>query len=149
MDYEDRIQAALAELDNSDTINYTQVAKKHGIKHPSTLSRRHRNITRSAAEFRSQSQQLLTTVQEHALLDYIESLGKRGLWMTHRTIRNLAEECVGHRVGKGWVGRFLKRHPTRIKSVYLNGFDRSRFAAESAENTAQFFQNVGFFLSIR
>ena len=80
MDYEDRIQAALAELDNSDIINYTQVAKNHGIKHRSTLSRRHRKIiTRSAAEFRSQSQQHFTTVQEAALLNYIESLGKRGL----------------------------------------------------------------------
>ncbi len=54
MDHEDQIQAALAELDSSDTINYTQVAKKHGI-HRSTLSRRYRNVTRSAAEFRSQS----------------------------------------------------------------------------------------------
>jgi transposase len=144
MDYEDRIQAAIAELDSSDTRNYTQTAKKHDVNR-STLSRRHRNVTRSAAEFRSQSQQLLTTVQEHAILDYIESLGKRGLWMTPRTIRNLAEECVGHRIGKSWVGRFLKRHPTRLASVYLNGFDRSRFAAESAENTAKFFQNVRAF----
>ena len=99
MDYEDRIQAALAELNSSDTINYTQVAKKHEVNR-STLSRQHRNVTRSAAEFRSQSQQLLTTVQEHAILNYIKFLDKRGLWMTSRIIRNLAEECVGHRISK-------------------------------------------------
>ena len=56
------MQAALTELDNSDIINYTAVAKKHEILHSSTLSRRYRGITRSAAEFRSQSQQHLTRV---------------------------------------------------------------------------------------
>ena len=78
MDYEERIQAAITELDSSDTKNYTQIAKKHDVNR-STLSRRHRNVTRSTAEFRSQSQQLLITVQEHAILDYIKSLDKRDL----------------------------------------------------------------------
>ena len=54
MDYEDRIQAVIAELDSYDTGNYTQIAKKHDVNR-STLSRRHRKVTRSAAEFRFQS----------------------------------------------------------------------------------------------
>ena len=49
MDYEQRMQAALAELDNSDVINYTAVAKKHGISYSSTLSRRFRGVKQSAA----------------------------------------------------------------------------------------------------
>jgi hypothetical protein len=142
MDYEERMQAALAELDNSDTINYTAVAKKHGILHPSTLSRRFRGVTQSATENRSQNQQHLTNVQEAAILDYVESLGKRGLWITPRTIKNLVEECLDHQVSHSWINRFLKRHPTRLGSIYLNGFDRSRFVSESVENTTQFFQNV-------
>ena len=69
--------------------------------------------------------------------------------MTLRIIRNLAEECVSHRIGKSWVGSFLKRHPTRVGSIYLNRFDRFRFAAESAENTTKFFQNVRVFMLSR
>ena len=46
MSYEDRIQAAFAELDSAESINYTQVALKWSLKRL-ILSHRHRKITRS------------------------------------------------------------------------------------------------------
>ena len=53
MNYETRMQTALTELDNSNIINYTAIAKKLEILYSSTLSQRYRGITRFVAEFRS------------------------------------------------------------------------------------------------
>jgi hypothetical protein len=141
MSYEDRIQAAFAELDSAKSINYTQAALNWGLER-STLSRRHRKITRSREQFLDESLRKLTTTQETALVDYLLQIGKRGIWTTPRIIRNLVQETLNELIGKNWVTRFVERHSNQITTVYLNGLDKNRRAAESVANTAKFYENV-------
>ena len=67
---EERIQAALAEIDQKKPLNYAEIASKHGI-HPTTLSRRHKKKTRDLRTFRSESKQLLSDAEEEVLVDYL------------------------------------------------------------------------------
>jgi transposase-like protein len=143
---EDDIQAALADLDNSDTLNYAATARKHNI-HPSTLSRRHRQLTRSREEYLSQSRQLLSTAEEHVLLDQIDRLGKHGLHPTSQMIVNMVEEHLQRELSKNWIYAFLNRHQDRITGVYLKGFDKDRHASESTVNVAHFFENVSYLVN--
>ena len=53
MDYEQRMQAALAEIESLKDPNYTKIAKKYGLGR-STLSRRARGKTASRVEAYSQ-----------------------------------------------------------------------------------------------
>ena len=59
MPNESDIQAALAEVANSDAPNFAAIAMKHKI-YRSTLSRRARGITQSKKEISLQQLQLLT-----------------------------------------------------------------------------------------
>ena len=73
----DPIDAALATLELQDPPNYTRTAKEFNVNR-STLSRRHRQITR-AREDAMEMKSLLSKQQERTLLRYINLLTKRGL----------------------------------------------------------------------
>jgi len=73
----DPIDAALAALELQDPPNYTRTAKEFNVIR-STLSRRHRQITR-AREDATEMKSLLLIQQEKTLLRYINLLTKRGL----------------------------------------------------------------------
>jgi hypothetical protein len=142
------MDAALAELDLSDTLNYATVAKKHNV-HPSTLRRQFLKETRSKEDFLSDSKRLLTNAQETFLLNYIDRQSQRGLYLTPRILQNIVEEVLQRHINKNWAASFCKRHQYRITSRYLNGFDRARHVAESAENISHFFDNVSILDIIR
>jgi len=73
----DPIDAALAALELQDPPNYTQTAKEFNVNR-STLSRRHRRITR-AREDATEMRSLLSIQQKKTLLGYINLLTERGL----------------------------------------------------------------------
>jgi transposase len=145
MDREERMQAALAEIKQSSTLNYTELALKHNI-HRTTLSRRHRGLTRSHHDFQSESKQLLTTTQEDLLVKEIYTLGLQGLHPTTKIIQNIVEEQVGHKISRGWAPRFVHRHKHKLKNVYLHGFDKNRFKSECVSNIQVFYQRVSDFI---
>jgi hypothetical protein len=141
MDREAIIEEALAELDNSTSLNITGTAKKYNIC-PSTLYRRFHGQTQSQKTFISKSKKLLTDTQEELLLTFIDHQGQRGLFLTPRILQNIIKRTLKHEINKNWSAEFCRRHKDRIKSQYLSGFDASRHAAESVDNIALFFQNV-------
>ena len=96
---EEYMQAALADCDLSEDPNYTEIAKKHHINRL-TLSRRHQDITRSRAQFLSESVQCLTKAQEETLISYINRMTNRNMPPTTQIVRNLAEEIIQNPVGK-------------------------------------------------
>ena len=105
------IEAALKSLESlnpGETPNYTAVAKKYKV-HRSTLSRRHRGLTRSRAE-KTENKRLLTLTQEKELVEYIDRLCARGLPPLRQIIRNFATEIAGREAGKCWPERFLERY---------------------------------------
>lgn len=144
MDPEERMEAAITELINSKTRNFSIVAKKWDLVR-TTLSRRFYKQTRSKAEFLSQEHQLLTTAEEDAIFDYIERIGTRGLHLTPSMLVTLVEQYLGRSVSKNWVYGFEKRNNERINSVFLYGFDKKRHLAESAANIDKFYTEVSYF----
>lgn len=135
------IEAALADIESlkpGETLNYTIIAKKHGIDR-NTLSRRHRGVQASkTAQY--ENQQLLNNQQTKALLNWIEKLTDRGLYPTHEMLRNWTQEITGIRPGKQWPTRFLKKHNNDLIARYTTGIDSSRKRADSAYKYALYFE---------
>lgn len=63
-------------------------------------------------------QRLFTTAEEQSMIDWIKTLGTRGIPMTMSKLREFAEGSLGHPVGENWAYRFVQRH-SDIKVSYL------------------------------
>ncbi|OCK96814.1 uncharacterized protein K441DRAFT_713598 [Cenococcum geophilum 1.58] len=123
------IDAALAALELQDPPNYTRTAKEFNVNR-TTLSRRHRQITR-AREDATEMKSLLLIQQERTLLGYINLLTKRGLPPTPQMVRNFTFKISRITPGKNWVSRFIKRHKDKIKLSYLAPADIARKRANN------------------
>ena len=104
--------ASLSSLELREKPHYTQVAKTFGVNR-STLSKRHRGVQGTRAEY-LQKQQLLSLIKEQELVKYIERLCARGLPPTQQMVRNFASEIAGKQAGGNWVNRFLKRSKVEL-----------------------------------
>ena len=135
--------AALLEAANSKVPNYTAIARKYNI-HLLTLSRCARGVTISRAVATEISKRLLTNAQEEVILQKMERLSNKGIYLAPRIIRNSVQAIVGHPIGKNWVTDFHDRHKERIKSINLIGFDRARVIADNSEIINQFYTNVRY-----
>ena len=135
------LEAALASLELSDSINYAQTAREYGVD-PTTLRRRHKGkqVSRHQAAFESKS--LLTETQEQVLISHIKRLSERGIPPTPQMVRNFAAEIGKERPGKNWVYEFTKRHSNELDSKYLKGFDFNRKHADRLESYQAWFQLV-------
>ena len=137
----DRIKAAMDQLDSQKVLNYAAAARDHHIS-PMTLARRYRGKTVSRAEANSTYRQRLNDVQEDTLLRYIDTLTDQNIPPTSQIIKNLAEEILKGPVGKNWTGNFLRRHRERIDSHYLRPIDHARVSAESVPMFEHFYTLV-------
>jgi hypothetical protein len=126
----DRIDAALDQLDSKSTLNYAAVARDNHI-HPTTLAWRYNGKSVSRAEANSKYRQWLNDMQEDTLLRYIDTLTDRHIPPISQIVRNLAEEILKGPVRKNWTGHFLKRHADRIESHYLCPLNHTRASTES------------------
>lgn len=124
-----RIDKAVAAIQRGEFVHYANVAKKYGCSH-SAVSRRIRALTKSKKDTVSFWQQCLTNEQEEVLIHRINTLTDRGMPPTSHIFKSLAEELRGTKVGKNWVGQFVKRHGIRLKSLYLRNIDNLRAGAE-------------------
>lgn len=66
----------------------------------------------------------------------------RGMPPTAQVVRNLAEEITGREVGKNWTSDFVKRHKSRLKSLYLSNIDNLRVKAEFGPYFQHFYDLV-------
>ena len=94
MDHDARIEAAIADLESQERVNYSATAKKWNVDR-TTLAKRHRGKTGSNQDANSYARQRLTDTQEKTLIEYINKLSDRGLPPTPQIIKNLAEEIAG------------------------------------------------------
>jgi transposase-like protein len=78
MDHEAQIQAAIADLESQDRINYAAIARKWEVNR-STLSRRYRGEIGPNQDVISYARRQLTDAQEKALIRYINKLSDRGI----------------------------------------------------------------------
>ena len=72
----------------------------------------------------------------------------KGLPPTSQIVKNLAEEIISSKLGKNWVGDFVKRYKDRLKSIYLRNIDRIRVKAEYAPIFKQFYDMVLYDLPV-
>jgi hypothetical protein len=108
-------------LEPGEDFLYTKIAAKHGVVH-STLTCRHQGIHAPQAA-KAINQQKLSPQQEKELVQYIESLTKRGLPPTQEMIQNFASQIAHEHVGDGWVTRFINRQKIHLISKWTTGMD--------------------------
>jgi hypothetical protein len=140
---EEDMEKALDELNAQLLPNYTQIALKFSLER-TTLMRRHKGICASRMKATSLHHKLLTDTQEEILITQINKLTVRGLPPTSHIVKNLAEEIVGHEVNKNWTAHFVKRHSSRLKSLYLRNIDNLRMKSEYGLHLQHFFDLVAF-----
>jgi hypothetical protein len=118
MDHDNRIDLALAELDNSDAPNIAAIAAKHNLDR-STLSRRFRGVTHSRRQFISNSKKPLTDSQEAILIEYINWNASRGLYFTPRLLQTVVEHYLDRQINRNWTSEFFSRHTSKIQGYIL------------------------------
>lgn len=94
IDYNDRISAAIADLNLQEVPNYGTTAKKYGLVR-TTPRRRHTAQTVSRSEATTESRQVLNGAQEKVLFGHIGRLIPRGTPPPPAIVRNIAEEMHG------------------------------------------------------
>ena len=57
-------------------------------------------------------------------------------------VKNFVEEIARKPVGKNWTAGFVRRHESRLKSVYLRNMDHCRTKAEYAPLFQHFYDLV-------
>ena len=139
MDHESRIEAAIADLESQEHINYRAIAKKWALDR-TTLARRHRGETGSNRDATSYTRRQLTDIQEKTLVRYINKLSDRGLPPTPQIVKNLAEKIAGVTLGKNWVSRFYERHQDQLLNLYLRTIDHKRKLTDNSYHFQHFYE---------
>ncbi len=99
MSHDERMEKAINAIESGEAKNYSEAARKYNVER-STLSRRHREKTRSRSQFLPESIQCLTAEQEETLISLINRMTNRGMPLRSQIVRNLAEEMIGREVHK-------------------------------------------------
>jgi hypothetical protein len=146
MAHNERIAAAIADLETQERPNITATAKRYEIARK-TLSDRFHGKSTTIEEINSYVRQQLTATQEEALITYVNKLNDRGFPPTPQILKNIAESIAHVTLGRNWVARFCKRHRTRLTSVYLRTIDHKRKIADNSQHFQHFFDLVSVFLA--
>ncbi len=101
---------AASELDSRGNPKYSlrAAAKDFGIPRSTLTGRWHGAKSKKEAHVH---QMHFTPEEESILIDWIRTLGHRGVPMTLSSLRDFASGALGKPVGENWASRFVKRHP--------------------------------------
>lgn len=113
----DPIEAALTAIESRDLeeqLVYQKYADIYSVDR-STLSRRHRGITRSRKDG-YEKQRNLSNQEETELLQYIRTLTKRGLPSTCQMVQSFASTIAHREVSISWVDRFTAKNQESLIS---------------------------------
>lgn len=140
----DAIDAALRAIDAQrpgDQWTYKEIAEDYGVDR-STLSRRHRGITRSKADS-AIAQRALHPQQEEELVQYIENLTERELAPTREMVADYAGKILRTTpLSLSWVDAFYARHKDALLKKTASGIDRVRHNADSHKKYVDYFSLV-------
>lgn len=144
MSHDDRIEAAIADLESQERTNFLRTARKWGLER-TTLLRRYKGQSTSIREANSNSRQALNSAQEEVLIEHANKLTDRGIPPTPQILKNIAEEIAKTKLSAAWPTRFCKRHKDRLKSDYLRRIDHKRKTADNSRHFQLFFDLVWAF----
>lgn len=131
------MDAALADLESSNGLSISSVAKKYGVGR-SALSRRFNLKAALTAQYHY-STRLLNNAQEKELQKYIRRLCEHSLPPTLRISAKVAQEICGKKPSNNWSTRFVARHKDQLDARYLNTLDLARHKADSRTSYEHYF----------
>jgi hypothetical protein len=137
------IDKAIEDLESHESgpqYPYQKYATKWGVNR-STLSRRHRGVSRSVRAAHD-AQKNLTTPQQQGLIDYITDLTKNGLPPTREMIQNFSSEIAQKPVSESWVTRFISQNDIHLISKWAAPMDRLRHNADSMLKYKQYYDEL-------
>jgi hypothetical protein len=132
---EDTLTTALTAYRNGEYTSIRKCAYAFNIPRSTLIDRLSTRTSRSKSH---ESQKILSTAEEEALIKSITRLSKSGVPITLSLTRELAEEIRNTRfrlsstptsyppISKRWIDKFRKRYPI-LKTVYSRALDASRF----------------------
>ena len=136
-----RIDSAIAHLKEHPEQSYRQVAAQYDIAY-STL---HDRANKKHLSHPEGAHKNLSTVQEHGLIQEINTYADRGTLLTPAHIKSLAEKLCGHPVGVNWPSTFISRHKQEISSRFYRVQEASRIQADTPAHRLAFYKLVGTF----
>ena len=100
--------------------NFTAIARQHCVNRQTLLRHYDRAIQpmQQAEDHRS----LLTRDQEDVILEHLEQLGKRHLFITPIILRNIVAEITQHRLCDSWARQFVKKHQDQVNVWWLGAW---------------------------
>ena len=122
MSNNDRIEAALADLELQEVPNYFTTAKKHKVVR-TTLMRWFTGKPVSNYKANTEYRQALNIAQEKVLLGHIQQLVTRVTPPIPMLVGNFAEEIYGSRLGKNLITQFIQCHSVHFKTLYSRNID--------------------------
>ena len=136
---ESRIRNAIKTIREGSGISIREAAATYGLAY-TTL--RYRLIGGQTHTISHQNQQLLTDLDEKAILRWISKLELWGFPPTIQHVKEAAKHLSGSDVGKNWITRFLNRHP-QLGSKFTTQIDKKRINASTPEVIKHHFRRLG------
>lgn len=117
--------------------NIAAAARRHPAVNYTTLRNRFQGLTKPRKVSHA-GQQRISPEQESVLVEWIEHLGITGHPVCKRTIKKRVEFLCGKKPSRGWVYRFLERHPEIVLSK-PSGLDPKRARAFNRPSVQKYF----------
>jgi hypothetical protein len=152
---EERIQLAIEALDSGQIRSIRSAATTFDIPSTTIHNRLRGRVPRQEAQVTNRK---LSSTEEEALVQWIDSMDQRGMSPSFSYIRQMADLLIFERgsmvladasvldastatVGENWVRRFLNRHD-ELKSRYNRKYDYQRALCEDPAIISPYFERV-------
>jgi hypothetical protein len=99
----EQIRLSGTKSDGHPVYSIRRAAEDFGIPRSTLCARYHGRKTRRKAH---EAECLLSDSQEDVLVEWIKTMGHRGIPMTADTVREYVADVIGKPVGENWVNRF-------------------------------------------
>jgi hypothetical protein len=142
------IEKAIEDLESHESgpqSPYQKYATKWGVDR-STLSRRHRGVSRSVSAAHD-TQKNLSTAQQQQLVQYITKLSEQGLAPTKQMVQNFGSAVAGKRVSMAWVDRFIRENNIHLITQWSAPMDRSRHNADFGLRYKRYYDELYYKIS--
>lgn len=142
-DKEERIKLAIAAIHASGTkpdgvthdLSFRAAAANFDVPR-STLQDRFDGLPTRAESH--EHQQALAPAQEQVLVEWAQTMGRRGVPLSHRTLTDHASDIAGRQLGESWAPRFLARHP-ELKKKWTERLEKARARNVNPTLIAEFY----------
>ena len=143
---DDAVRGYRAQLAETGTASYTEVAKRFGVNRI-TLANREQGKHKPMKVFNA-SKKKLTSAEESVLVDTIILTSRQGIPHTHDDIREEGNVILQSRLGcqsklgKQWVKNFLCCHNDQLSTYWSTSLPGVRAKAGNRENITAYFALV-------